>query len=235
MLEDREFEYLQKMKDKIVTKCPKCKGQDLTCECYQLYRLEIRKSKANIPIKYRRFTFEDVSYPVNKKAIDQIKEYTKNLDEKYSNGQGLYIYGVPGLGKSLMMSLILIEALRKGYSAYYTDLASCINLLAEGWYDEEAKQEFIDKVANTDFLGIDDVGKEYKKGDLIPASFDNLFRGRSNNLRPTLITSNGELSRIGESYGPRLLSLFYEHLTPVACIGQDYRRTVISPKLEKKK
>ena len=123
-----------------------------------------------------------------------------------------------------------MEALKMGFTGYFTDLGKCMELITDGWHDDEAKADFTKRILNSDFLVIDDVGKEYKsRTGFLEAHFDRIFRERANNLLPTILTSNLAPTDIATDYGKRLFSILNEHLLVVETNMSDYRRKVIAP------
>ena len=80
-------------------------------------------------------------------------------------------------------------------------------------------------VRNIDFLGIDDIGKEYRgKTEYIISVFDRILRYRSTWNRPTFLTSNIGPEEIGSVYGNSIASLLYGKFLPLRLMGEDFRR-----------
>jgi DNA replication protein DnaC len=217
----------------LIDACPKCHGRDLTCTCYARYRFELAKVESEIPAKYRFMKLDDIDFPESKKMVGQVEKYIQNLEHYYKKGTGLFLWGGTGTAKTAISCIILKEALKLNFTAYFTDLAKCIDMLCESWNDDEAKQDFIQRILKVDFLVIDDVGREYKpKSNFFEANFDNIFRERSNSLLVTIITSNKSPTEMGSEFGPRLYSIFYEHLIPIEFTSSDYRKKVLSKRIK---
>ncbi len=231
MISKRDQEYLKEFKKKTISKCKKCKGEDYDCDCYKKFRLEIKKVKANIPPKYLGITLDEIDHPDVAKAKKAVIDYIENTDKYYKQGVGLYLYGTSGLGKTLLASIALTEALKKGYTGYFTDLTQCITMLLEGWYEKDKKFNFIDKITESDFLVIDDIGREYSPASkLNETTFDMVFRERANRMLPIIITSTKYQEELAVEYGSRILSLFHEHLLPVEFKGADFRKGILKKK-----
>lgn len=227
-------QYLRQRKQALVDGCKVCKGLDLTHACYQKYFTEVAKVEANVPIKYRMFTLEDIKAPESAPVVSKIKRYVRQLPDHKTKGLGVYLWGNTGNAKTALASIVLMAALEQGYTAYFTDLMKCMDSITEGWNDEDVKADFIKRILNSEFLVIDDVGREYKsKSGFTEAHFDMIFRERANNLLPTILTSNLAPSDIATDYGKRLLSIFYEHVLLIETNQADYRRKVLAPQHEK--
>jgi DNA replication protein DnaC len=223
-------QYLLKKKTAFISNCIKCKGLNLSCDCYPQYFLEVAKVNAGIPIKYREFTLAKINFPESQEVVKKVATYIQALPDHRDHGLGMYLWGNTGNAKTAMSCVILIEALKKGYSAYFTDLIKCMSFITAGWTDDEVKADFTKRILNSQFLVIDDVGKEYKsRTGFTEAHFDMIFRERANNLLPTILTSNLSPTNIATDYGKRLLSIFYEHLLVVETNSTDYRRKVLAP------
>lgn len=225
--------YLVRQKQEIIDSCKQCTGLSLTCECYADYFLELAKVTASIPIKYRDFNLSKIDTPDATPLVQSIRKYLNNIRTFKEKGRGIYLWGNTGNAKTALSCVILMEALRQGYTAYFTDLSKCMDLITDGWHDDESKADFTRRILNSDFLVIDDVGKEYKsKTGFLEAHFDQIFRERANNLLPTVLTSNLAPTDIATDYGKRLFSILNEHLLVIETNMSDYRRKVLAPKNE---
>jgi len=215
-------EYLNKLYQKI-QKCPKCFGRNLTCSCYKGYFFELAKIEANIPTKFRNFTLANVTEPDSQKIVKKISKYLEKLRHYRKKGVGLYLFGNPGTCKTGLGCIVLMEALKLGYSGYVTTVVEYINLLTKN-FDEESG--IVRKISDVDFLLIDDVGREYQdeKG-FVSSRLEELIRYRADNLLPTIITSNkDELSLAENNF--RFLSLLQEHFIPIRFATKDYRKVI---------
>jgi len=102
-----------------------------------------------------------------------------------------------------------------------------MEMITEGWKDEQVKSDFGKRILSSDFLVIDDVGREYKtRSGFIENQFDMIFRIRTNALLPTILTSNLAPANIATDFGKRLISILYEHLIIVETNGKDYRKVI---------
>lgn len=229
MLTERDRKYLLKLKKELIQDCPKCHGTDYTCSCLDLFRLEFKKVKANIAVKYRSLAFDQITHPQTAAARNRIAEYLSNLGQNLENGSGLYLYGSTGLAKTGLASIVLIEALRLGRSGYFITLDGLVDLYAGGWKDDALKEQYKDVVLGTDVLVIDEVGNESKTNNqLVSGCFNDVLRKRFNNLQTTIITSNLFFKKTKDVYGEEVYSILNECTTPVEFTGIDFRQGMAS-------
>ena len=203
------------LKKKIDT-CPICNGTNLKCSCYGAYYLAFQIITSDIPLKYRGFTLEDISSATSEKNVARIRKYMSQLDKYRRKGTGLYLYGNTGTAKSVFGCIILIEALRKGYTCKFATVDQYRTAVLEKQYD------LLTNFQSVDFLLLDDVGREFhdSKG-LVDSVLDDLIRLRSDSLLPTIMTTNKE-----EPDTFRLSSILKEHFIRIVFDTADYRKQI---------
>jgi DNA replication protein DnaC len=193
-------------------------------------------ARAGVPVKFYEAELEqfDRCPPAKKK----IESYVNKLSMAFEKGVGLYLCGSQGLGKSFCEAIIAKSALRKGYSVLYTNLNEVITQFGDGFYDKEVRDAYRHEVLQVDFLIVDDIDKTLmnteKSISYIAAAFDQLFRTRSNELLPTILSANKTREEFFKNstgtFGASALSLLAEHLIDVLFIGKD-KRAQINPEL----
>jgi DNA replication protein DnaC len=216
--------------DQTVGLCDKCdpkgfvqKGRAyVPCSCYLEY-IRIKKLlDSGIPRTYWDKNIND--FKGDKKAKDLIQDYLKKLDTNLLKGLGLYLWGTEGIGKTLLATYILQEAVKKNKGAkfcYYTDM---LNIFSASWKDEEAKQVIENDIMESDILLIDDLGKGLiNKSNFGESSLDSVLRKRAGNLKSIIITSNLDRLDIKDKYGKGIVDLFKESLLEIHVIGESYR------------
>lgn len=231
-LTNSDLTYLKRLKQEIVFSCPICLGSGKNCPCQERFSLEIKKAQSRIPIKYRNFNLATITMPDSKNVKSTVTEYINNMALNRKEGNGLFLWGETGVAKSSFGCIILIAALERGYTAYFTDLNECVSLTTGSWFDEDKKREFEKHILEADFLVIDDVGgKEVlskSNGEMIQTTFTSLFKNRCDSLLPTVMTSNLSPTDLNDKYGDRLYSIACEHLQTVKCNGIDFRQEIIA-------
>lgn len=229
MLTPRDKTFLLKLKEQIVSNCKKCRGQDFRCSCLDTFRLEFKKVKANIAPKYRSMTLDDITHPQTTAVRSRIREYIENMDEHLEKGTGVFLFGSTGLAKTGIASILLMEALKRRRTGYFTTLDQCVNLYAGGWKDEKIKEQYQDVILDTDVLVLDEVGNEARTNtNLVGSCFNDVIRRRANNLQTTIITSNLLFKKLKDVYGEEVHSILHECTIPFEFSGVDFRQGIQS-------
>lgn len=236
--DQKEQNQIERIRNNTILRCEKCKGQDSDCSCMVDFLFSMKLLKFNIPYKYHGMTLEALDAPGIQRTKYLIKkEYIDNIKEKMDAGYGIYLWSKGmGTGKTSLGCIILKEAVKLGKSAYYMNLEECVNLLASGWHDDKSRREYEKIVLGSDLLLIDDLGgvevETRNNTQLLHTTFVSLFKKRSNDLLPTIITSNLSPTELEEKYGKRLYSVFLEH-TKVYCLeSKDYRKQVLNKRVQ---
>lgn len=182
--------------------------------------------------KWHDKSFDD--FDNDEVALRQVKAYLKNCKKARTNGTGLYLYGAYGTGKTLLLNCLLKQIMQLGYTVKVITLGTLVANFAQGWYDEEKRQEFIRMTQTVDFLAIDDLGKEFKgSSDLGLRVFDNIIRYRLQSKLPILFTANITPQEIKAYYSEGVASMLNEMCALIKVTGQDIRKNVIADNNEK--
>lgn len=242
MLNEERNKYLNKFEDAVVRNCPKCFGSGEACSCWDDLNLEYRCLDAQIPLEHLPLRLENINHPDLEGVKKKIEKYIDNLDENVKQGKGLLLYGDHGTGKTSFGAMILREVMRTRadgtqHECYFTNLEDCVNMIAGGWRSEAARAEFEEKILNVKMLLLDDVGgleiKTGNNGLLIQSTFTSLFKERSSNLRPTIITSNLNPEALQNCFGARIYSVMMQRLDFIKFNTKfDYRQDVLSDNTE---
>ena len=199
------------------------------CTCYQEYIKLKKLHDSGLPKSYWSKSLQD--FNGDKKALEIVKDYISNLQSNLVKGIGLYLYGTPGIGKTLLSSYIVRAAIKQNINAkfyYFTDI---LNTFTESWHDNDARDEVENNIINSDLLICDDLGREFKSNKkLHEAVLDSVIRSRASQLRPIILTSNFDILDVKETYGAGIVDLFKESLVVVQVKGDSYRKTEMEGK-----
>lgn len=208
----------------ILARCRRCDGENRPgCPCGSKYSLAVSAFEACIP---RDFWFSepgDVKY--NKEAFEAvILPYIKRLRRARANGYGLVLLGDNGVGKTMFTSIVLVAAIKRGFTAYYTTLPQLDHNLKRGMSDREIAQR-LDWMLTSDFVAIDEMGKErYKDGDSwMRLQVERILKERFDNSLPTLLASNADLEALSRMYGSTIGSILDGKYQQVALEPGDFR------------
>ena len=173
---------------------------------------------------FKDFTNED-AMPIKEFVL----QYLSNVKDYKKEGVGLYLWGANGVGKSLLLNCAFKELINKGYKVRIVSFSELITNFANGWYDK-TQQEVMSDLKNCDFLGIEEVGKEFqsKESSLAKTVLDNIYRYRLQHLKPTWITSNANAQpkNIKVLYSEDIASMMKEGCIDLQVKGNDYREVI---------
>ena len=101
------------------------------------------------------FAHDDGGSP---KATQYFKHYVENFAEMKKDGNGLFLFGVKGSGKTYAAAQIVNALCDKGYRCLVTSFMEIVkNLLS---LNRENRQEYLDDICSHDLLVFDDFGGE---------------------------------------------------------------------------
>lgn len=181
-----------------------------------------------LPIWHEK-SWEDFTNDERAKKI--IKNYLYNLEEAEKDSFGYYVYGLPGVGKSMLTNLLFKELLDLGKKIRVISLGGLIDLVTRSWSDETSKVLLTTIIQNTTYLCIEDFGKEFYRKDSDGRSFatsvlEDLLVKRIGFRRCTFIVGSIGAGEISKIYSANLSSLVLETCVPLQVIGKDYRTKI---------
>lgn len=172
-------------------------------------------------------------YPIEENIRELFARYMDYLDEMFEDKINLILYGSNGSGKTYLSSLIVKEAYRKRYTSFRITLKSFIDMHFKRDKDELIAEK-LSEIINSEFLVIDEVGKEtFDKSQFNIAVFEELLRERDTQGKPTIICTNLPLEERGglyEQYGKSIQSLIDGNFLKVKFEGEDNRHDVTRKK-----
>ena len=210
----------------LMEQCPTCRGADTGCECVAQFALSCRAFDAGIPRDHWPFTDEDVVF--NREVFDEVVvPYRAKLRTALRNGYGLLLLGDNGVGKTMFLSLVLMRVVRIGLTAFYTTLPQLAHDIKRGFNDRK-KQERLEWYLTSDFLAIDEMGKErFREGDsFMRVEVERILKQRYDDARPTLIATNADMAGLTAMYGATLTSIFHGKYQMAVMEPGDYREVM---------
>jgi len=177
--------------------------------------------------RFKHKTFANFDHSQNYKGYRACLDYARNFPLMLKEGKGLLLYGVVGSGKTHLAGAIVdhIARLHKRQLKLPDIIfSSSVNILSEirlGYKNQEA-EEICANYERTMLLIIDDLGTE-KVTDWVHELFYRIIDYRYSNLKPTIITTNFQMSEIAERLGDRFVSRIREMCKGVKFEGKDWR------------
>jgi DNA replication protein DnaC len=203
------------------------------CECRErrLKRGRVRGVASAIPPRYRGVSFDrppisDMARQAETRdAVGRVRSFIDELDSKLEKGQGLWLFGDTGTGKTTLAMLVSKEALEKGHSVAIYSLPKLLARIRRT-YEEEPGQDsysaFFQRLTSVDLLHIDDFGAE-KRSDWVLEQLYALVNERYEDERSIMLTTNLTVDKLEEQIGGRTVSRLTETCEQVPLFGVDRR------------
>lgn len=216
-------DYAPDARAEYLDRCSVCHGLDVTHECWEGYHQALRTYEACIPRDFWGYTPDDVVG--NVEQFQQIVlPYMDKLSRALRGGYGLLLLGDNGVGKTMFMCLVLMRALSRGFSTYYTTLLDLDHNIKRGFNNTDI-QDRLDWYLTSDFVAFDELGKEqFKAGDsYIRTQVERVLKRRFEDSKPTLIATNASMDELESMYGVTLTSVLVGKYQRVMFDPGDYR------------
>jgi DNA replication protein DnaC len=213
------------------------------CECraQRLKTGRVRGIASAIPRRYRGVSFDrppvsDMERDMQSRyVVSAVREFVGDLDARLDAGEGLWLMGGTGTGKTTLGMLVAKTALAAGktVAVYFTPkLLTQIRQTYQASESEDAYDAFFKRLTSVDLLYIDDLGSE-RHTDWVVEQLYALVNERYENERSMLVTSNagnaGEdidagRNELAEQIGSRTVSRLVEMCgDPLPLFGPDQR------------
>lgn len=230
MKSEAEVEAYRVEASKLVRECAECDGSltNLGCGCVRRFHFEVEAYEACIPQDFWYTKSEDITH--NLKVFKRyVKRYVKRLSVAQRGGYGLLFSGSNGVGKSMFISYVLANAIRRGRSVYYTTLLGLDHDIKRG-FDDPAARERLEYMLTSDFLALDEMTKEVFKSIDKPTwlrtQVERILKQRFDENKPVLMATNASGAQIQEVYGSTIASLIEGKYQTLFMEPGDVRRTL---------
>ena len=183
---------------------------------------------AVIPKKYRALSFDRPPVTaIRAQVVARVRSYVRDVDARIDAGEGLWLYGPVGTGKTSLAMLVSKAALDAGRTVAIYSLP---RLLAEirMTFDDDHQQSYVDlldRLTTVDLLHIDDVGAE-KTSPWVLEQLYALINTRYEEERAVIITTNLERDELAEQINERTVSRLEEMCEILPIWGRDLRQKV---------
>lgn len=222
MKTEQEVNAFKAEASKAVYACARCDGAlGGDCPCVSQFNFQTDAFEACIPRDFWEVTSGDVEF--NTDAFKTyVQPYARHLNKAHKHGYGLLFSGSNGVGKTMFMSYVLTHAIHSGRSTYYTTMLQLDHDIKRGFRDLEAQQR-LEWMLTSDFLGLDEMGKEQFKStdqpNFIKTQIERILKQRFDASKPVLLATNLNTTSLGKIYGDTILSI----------IGGKYQQVIMEP------
>lgn len=203
------------------------------CECRQrrLDRARVRGVASVLPPRYRGVSFDrppvsDMARDLQTKtAVEQVREFSEDLNRQLAEGSGLCLFGGVGTGKTTLAMLVSKSAIEAGRSVAIYSLPKLLARIRRTYETEPGEDSylaFFERLTAIDLLHIDDLGAE-KSSDWVLEQLYALINERYESQRSMVVTTNLEFKELEEQIGARTVSRLNEICKPIPLFGDDKR------------
>jgi DNA replication protein DnaC len=203
-------------------------ASDCRCRAGRIAMAKTRNLAGRIPRRYQEVSFErppvsDIAR-IAPEQIQVIRRYIRKIEANLDAGNGLWLVGDVGTGKTTLAMLVSKAALQAGRSVAIYSLPRLLNMIRDTIDSEEGKLDFLDRLAAVDLLHIDDLGAE-SKTDWVLEQLYSIVNARYEGQRAILATTNLTPEKLSEQIGQRTVSRLEEICEgPLPFFGEDKRR-----------
>ncbi|AGI38478.1 phage DNA replication protein [Thermoclostridium stercorarium subsp. stercorarium DSM 8532] len=199
----------------------------------RMRKIERLFDQSRLGKRFRDRTFEAFEIrDYNRKAFEIALDYAQNFGRYKEKGEGLFITGGYGVGKTHLAAAItnyLIQNL-KG-TVIFGNVTTLLGRLRFAYSDDSEYEEtqILKELYDVDLLVIDDLGKE-KPTPWVEEKLYNVINERYENYKPIIVTSNlgvEEIEKRLETCGGAIVSRIIEMCRGVKIMGADYRKEKI--------
>lgn len=197
-------------------------------------RIERLLGRSGIKKRFRQRTFDrfKADTPERRKWLRVAKEYADRFPEKLDTGEGLYIEGNYGTGKTHLAAAIALQLIEAGVPVVCKTSIDLLMDIKKAFDGRDVSEEAILRAyKDVDLLIIDDLGKEQVTEWSISTLY-NILNDRYEDMKPTIITTNfgsDDLIAVetpkgsNESRAEAIVSRLREVSTVLTMVGEDYR------------
>jgi DNA replication protein DnaC len=190
-------------------------------------RRRARGVRSVIPRRYRDVSLEIARNDgVNPVVLKVVGEFLEEIGSRLDKGQGLWLAGGVGAGKTALAMLVSKTAIEAGHTvAIYSlpKLLARIRATYEKDLSGDSYTQFFDRLISVDLLHVDDLGVE-KRSDWVLEQLYSVVNERYEMERSMVVTTNLEQQALEDQIGERTVSRLVEICGPPLTVdGEDLR------------
>ncbi|GAC1439554.1 MAG: hypothetical protein NVSMB51_17620 [Solirubrobacteraceae bacterium] len=196
------------------------------CRPHRIAAARARRLEARIPRRYREISFDHSDViDIERRCPTQVRElraFVRGIDENLDKGNGLWLAGGFGTGKTALAMLVAKAAIDRGRSVAIYSCPRLLSVIRES-IDGDGVLGFLDSLAAVDLLQIDDLGAEHRT-DWVLEQLYSIINSRYAEQRSVVLTSNLDRGELAEQLGERIVSRLEGMCDLLPFYGEDARR-----------
>jgi DNA replication protein DnaC len=203
---------------------------DCACRAGRIARVRTAGLEGRVPKRYRGVSFERPPVPeiarVAPEVVQAVRRYVGEVGAQLDAGQGLWLMGDVGTGKTTLAMIVSKAALDAGRSVAIYSLPRLLNLIRAAIETEAGMVGFLDRLAAVDLLHIDDLGAE-NTTEWVLEQLYTIVNTRYEDERAMIVTTNLKYEDLIEQLGERTVSRLVAICgNGLPLFGQDDRRSL---------
>jgi len=208
-------------------------ASDCECRAGRIAKLRTAGLEGRVPKRYRGVSFERPPVPeIARVAPDQVqavRRYVRDIETNLDAGQGLWLMGDVGTGKTTLAMIVSKAALDAGRSVAIYSLPRLLNLIRGAIETEAGMVGFLERLAAVDLLHIDDLGAE-NTTEWVLEQLYSIVNTRYEDQRAMIVTTNLRYEELVEQLGERTVSRLVGICgNGLPLYGEDDRRSLRDP------
>jgi DNA replication protein DnaC len=179
------------------------------CRCMpeQRARRTAGQLRARIPREYRDASFEHSNITtMPRSAVRTVRDYVDSMPERLEEGDGLWISGGVGAGKTWLAMLVARYAIEQGHGVAVYSVPRLLSEIRRT-YDGEGLStlQLLDQLTSVSLLVLDDVGTE-RSNPWVLEQLYTIINERWQEQRSIVLTTNLDRDAMQEQIGERTVS-----------------------------
>lgn len=161
--------------------------------------------QSGIKRRFRQRTFPNfrTDTPGRRKSYEIAKEYADNFAVHRANGDGLYIEGTNGTGKTHLAAAIALQLIEQGVPVICKTASDLLMDIKKSFDRQEISEaQVLDIYKKVDLLIIDDLGKE-QCSDWSMSTLYSILNDRYEDMKPTIVTTNYNTDALAAALTPK--------------------------------
>ncbi|HMH47140.1 MAG TPA: ATP-binding protein [Solirubrobacteraceae bacterium] len=209
-------------------------ASDCECRSGRIARLRTAGLEGRVPKRYRGVSFDRPPVPeiarVAPDVVQEVRRYVRDIEARLDAGQGLWLMGDVGTGKTTLAMIVSKAALDAGRSVAIYSLPRLLNLIRGAIETEAGMVGFLERLAAVDLLHIDDLGVE-NSTEWVLEQLYSIVNTRYEDERAMIVTTNLRYEHLVEQLGERTVSRLVAICgNGLPLFGDDDRRSLRAPR-----
>ncbi|MEV4423514.1 ATP-binding protein [Patulibacter sp. NPDC049589] len=180
--------------------------------------------RARIPREYQDASFQHTNVSgLPREAVGQVRRYVDTLDERLQAGDGLWISGSIGSGKTWLAMLVARQAIERGQAVAVYSVPRLLSEIRRTYDGEGTKTlDLLDQLTEVTLLVLDDVGTE-RTNPWVLEQLYSIINERWQERRAIVLTTNLDPIQMQDQIGERAVSRLIGMCETVNVHGVDHR------------